>query len=115
MLEYAAKFVQYVLIAVVGTVVVALSDWHLDNGEIVNILVLVAGAAGVFFKANTPTQPWAKMAVAVFTAGVTVLVSAWTDYHIDGQELTAIILAVLGAVQVGAVQNAGRAVRAHAV
>jgi ABC-type Fe3+-siderophore transport system permease subunit len=110
MFNYAAKFFNYVLIAVVGTLVAGLSDWHLTSDEIVNILILAGGAAAVYLKANTPEQPWAKMLVAVFVAGVTVLVSAWSDYHISGEELTAIILAVLGAIQVGAAANSSRTV-----
>ena len=108
MFTYAAKFVQYVLIAVVGTLVAALSDWNLSGDESTNLIILTLGAGAVYLKANTPSQPWAKMLVAVFVAGVTVLVSAWSDYHISGEELTAIILAVLGAVQVGAAANTPR-------
>ncbi len=101
---FAAKFFQYLLIAVVGSIIAAFPNGY-TGAEITTIVVLGLGAAAVFFKENTPTQPWAKMAVAVFTAGVTVLVSAWTDGHIDATELTSIILAVLGAVQVGTVSN----------
>jgi len=69
------------------------------------ILVLAIGAAVVYAKANTVTQPWAKAAVAVFTAGATVLVSAWTDQAVSAEEVVQIVLAILGAFQVGLVSN----------
>lgn len=97
-----AKFLQYLVISVLGSAGVSLVT---GNGLNWNTLVLAIGAAAVYFKANTVSQPWAKAAVAVFTAGAAVLVSAWTDQVVSSEELVQIILAVLGAVQVGVVSN----------
>lgn len=96
------KFVNFVVIAVLGSAGVSVVT---GNGLNWNTLVLALGAAALFFKQNTVTQPWARMAIAVFTAGVTVLVSAWTDQVISAEEWVQIILAVLGAVQVGVVSD----------
>lgn len=104
------KFAQYVLIAVVGGAGAALFDGHgLSRGELANIAVLAVTAVSVYFAKNSPTQPWAKTAVAVLGAGVAVLASAWSDHKIAPAELQQIALAVLGAVGVGVVANAPQA------
>lgn len=102
----ALKFVLYVIIAVLGSAGASLlSPGGLHGAALFNVLVLALTAAVVYWKGNTPTQPWAKTLVAVFGAGVTVLVSAWSDGHIDSTEIVQIILAMLGVVQVGAANN----------
>jgi membrane-bound ClpP family serine protease len=113
MFNYAAKFLLYVLTAVVGSVVAAYADGHITGSEGWNVLVLVLGAAAVFLKSNTPTQVAAKEVVALFVAGVTVLVSAWSDNHVSPEELTQIILAVLGAATVFFAQNSDTPVQAE--
>jgi hypothetical protein len=97
-----AKFVQFVLIAVLGSAGATIVT---GNGLNWNTLVLLIGAAVLFFKKNTVTQPWARAAIAVFTAGATVLVSAWTDQVVSAEEVVQILLAVLGAIQVGVVSD----------
>lgn len=97
-----AKFVQFVLIAVLGSAGATIVT---GNGLNWNTLVLAIGAAALFFKKNSVSQPWARMAIAVFTAGAAVLVSAWTDQLIGAEEWVQILLAVLGAVQVGVVSD----------
>lgn len=96
------KFVNFVVIAVLGSAGVSVVT---GNGLNWNTAVLALGAAALFFKSNTVSQPWARMAIAVFTAGVTVLVSAWTDQVVSAEEVVQILLAVLGAVQVGVVSD----------
>lgn len=101
------KLVQYVLIAVLGsTSASALITGDLtDRTVVVGLVVTVLGAVATFFKANTVTQPWAKQAVAIFTAAVLVVVSAWTDQSISTAEIVQILLAAVGAWQVGTVAN----------
>lgn len=113
------KFAQYVLLAVIGGTGAALftaQGW--TKPVLINALVLAITAAGVYLKSNSPTQPWAKTAVAVFGAGATVLASAWTDRHIDPAEWAQIATAVIAAIQVGVVANvppgAQSATAAHA-
>lgn len=100
-----AKFINYLLIAVVSPAALALSDGELTGQEVVNVAILALGAAAVYFKENTVTQPAAKAAVAVFTAVVTAVVAAWGDYHFSADEIATIVLAGLGAVQVWLVAN----------
>lgn len=100
------KFVLYVVTAVVGSAGVSLlAPGGHTAAALFNVLVLALTAAGVYFRANTPTQPWAKMVIAVLGAAVTVLTSAWSDHHIDTTEIVQIVLAILGAIQVGTVAN----------
>lgn len=100
------KLVQFVLIAVVGGTGAALFDGHgISGAELANIVVLAVTAVSVYFVANTPEQPWAKTAVAVLGAGVTVLTSAWSDQRLSPTEIQQIVLAVLGAVGVGVTAN----------
>lgn len=101
------KFIQYVLITVLGSTGAAMFDGGgLSTTEVINIMVLSVTAAGVFLKSNTPTQPWAKAAVAIFGAGATVLAASWTDQALDSTEVCQIFLALIGAIQVGTVANA---------
>lgn len=99
------KLVQYVLLALGGAFAVAIHDGSLDGHDWANLLVLAAGAVAVYFARNTPAQPWAKTVVAVFTAGVTVLTSAWTDGAIGSDEWVQIVMALVAAAGVHAVAN----------
>ena len=101
------KFVQYVLLAVLGgTGATALITGDFtDRTVLVGLLITALGAAATFLAANTPRQPWAKQAVAIFTAAVLVLVDAWTDHSISNAEIVQILLAAIGAWQVGTVSN----------
>jgi MFS family permease len=106
------KLVQYVLIAVFGsTGATALITGDLaDRTVLIGLIVTALGALGTYFTENTPQQPWAKQAVGIFTAAVLIVVSAWTDEQFTSAELVQVILAGLGAWQVGTVANspAGR-------
>lgn len=100
------KFILFVVTAVLGSAGVSLvSPDGLSGQNLLNVVVLALTAAGVYFKANTPTQPWAKTVVAVFGAGVAVVISAWTDRAFDSFEVVQIVLAVLGALQVAVAAN----------
>ena len=108
-MDYAAKFIQYVILAVLGSAAGgALIDGGFKDKTLwYGVIVVAIGAATVYFKANTVTQPHAKTAIAIFTAGALVLVSAWSDQRITTQEVVQIIMAVIGAVQIGRVENVG--------
>lgn len=101
------KFIQYVLIAVLGsTGATALITGDLtDRTVVIGLVVTALGAAGTFLTKNTPSQPWAKQAVGVFTAAVLIVVNAWTDGAFSSAELVQVILAAVGAWQVGTVAN----------
>jgi MFS family permease len=81
-----------------------------DRTVLIGLIVTALGALGTYFTENTPQQPWAKQAVGIFTAAVLIVVSAWTDEQFTSAELVQVILAGLGAWQVGTVANspAGR-------
>jgi drug/metabolite transporter (DMT)-like permease len=106
-MDYAAKLIQYVLLAVLGSTGAAalLNGGFHDRTIWIGLAITAAGAAVAFFKANTVTQPHAKQAIAIFTAGVLAVVAAWTDGRIDPSEWAQILFAVVGAVQIGVVGN----------
>jgi peptidoglycan/LPS O-acetylase OafA/YrhL len=99
------KIVQFVVLGVGGAFAVAIRDGHITGPEAANLLILAAGALVLFFKRNTPAQPWAKTAVAIATIGVAAVVSAWTDNVITSDEWVQIFLAVVGAANAGTVAN----------
>lgn len=104
------KLIQYVLIAVLGSSSgTVLVTREFDKTTVITLVVTALGALGVFWTKNTPSQPWAKQAVAVFAAAVLVLTSAWTDHVFTAEEIVAVLLAALGAWQVGTVANTERA------
>ena len=97
------KLIQFVLLAIGGTVAVDLRDGHIDDWGTLG--VLAAGAVVLYFKRNTPSQPHAKAAVAVFTAGVAAVTSAWSDHVFTAEEITGVFLALVASVNVGTVAN----------
>jgi peptidoglycan/LPS O-acetylase OafA/YrhL len=100
------KAANYVLIAVLGSLGVILSDRHgVNTGQVLNLIAVGLTAAVLYAKANTPEQPYAKAVIAVLGAGVTVFASAVTDGRIDTTEWVQIVLALLGALQVATVAN----------
>jgi peptidoglycan/LPS O-acetylase OafA/YrhL len=113
---YAEKAFVFVLTAVLGSNVAAallMGDW--TNPTVYwGVLITVLGSLAVFFKANTPSQPWAKRVLAVFTAVAMAIVAAATDHSISAAELAQILLVFLGAIQVGDVANTVRAAGSRA-
>jgi hypothetical protein len=100
------KAANYVLIAVLGSLGAILADRHgINAGQILNLVAVGLTALAVYAKANTPDQPYAKAAIAVFGAAVAAFASAVTDGHIDSTELVQIGLALFGAIQVATVAN----------
>lgn len=101
------KFIQYVILAVLGGTGASalITGDFTDQTVLIGLLITALTAAATYLKANTPTQPWAKQAVAIFGAAVLAVVAAWTDKTISPAEWIQIITALIGAWQVGTVAN----------
>ena len=101
------KFIQYVVLAVLGGTgaSVLITGDFTDQTVLIGLVITGLTAAATFLKANTPTQPWAKQAVAIFGAAVLAVVAAWTDKSISSVEVIQILPAALAAWQVGTVAN----------
>lgn len=95
-MNYAAKFLFFVIAAVVGAAIAMFADGVVTNHELINVAVLAVGAALLFFKGNTASQPLAKEVIAVFSAAAVVLVASWSDGHIGNDEWTQIAMAAFG-------------------
>jgi prepilin-type processing-associated H-X9-DG protein len=106
-MNYAAKFIFFVLAGVVGSVVAMFADGHVTFHEGINVVVLCVGAALIFFKANTPEQPLAKEVIAIFSAAGVLLVSSWTDGHITNDEWAQIAMAAFAVLSSFAGNNVG--------
>lgn len=108
-MQYAAKLIQYVLIAVLGsTGAAALVTGGVDNRTVVFGLIITALTAAVaFLKANTLPQPHAKAVIAVFGATVLAIVDAWTDHRITPAEWIQVLLALVGAINIPFTYNLG--------
>jgi hypothetical protein len=104
------KFLVYVVIAVLGStgITTVLSGNFTDTVVLISLGLTAVTAAGVWLTENTPEQPWAKQAVAILGAAVAAFTFAWTDHSISVEEVPAILLAILGAWQVGTVSNSER-------
>jgi hypothetical protein len=105
--EGPEKFFVYVLVAVLGStgITTILTGDFTNKVVLISLGVTAATAALVWLKENTPTQPWAKQVIAILGAAVAAFVFAWTDHRITVTEIPPIILAVLGAWQVGTLAN----------
>lgn len=108
-MNYAAKFIFFVLAAIVGSGVAMFSDGHVNSNEVINLGVMAVGAIVLFFKANTVTQPLAKEVVAVFTAVAVVLASAWTDQRFSNDEIAQMAFAFFGTLSAFFGNNTGDA------
>jgi accessory gene regulator protein AgrB len=93
----ALKGVVFVLMGLVAPLAVYVRD-GLTTTELISLIVLALGAAATFAKSNTFEWPAAKAVIAVATAVVSVVVAAWTDNVITGEEWAAIALAFFGAL-----------------
>ena len=100
-----AKALAAVVVTVLAAVAAALTgDNTISSTEWVNVAILAVGACGVFAAPNVPGARYTKSVLAVFTAGLTVLVSAIVG-GVSPVELIQIVLAAAGAVGVYAVPN----------
>jgi hypothetical protein len=104
------KAIVSVVVAVLGVVVVALSDGHIDSVEWLNIVMGLLTAIGVYYTPNIPGAPIAKLVVAALLAGGTVaanFVIASTQLSgITTTQWVMIALALVNALAVYLVPNA---------
>lgn len=107
------KLIAYVLIAVLGggSINILLAGDYDNTTVWIGLVVTAATAAALWLKENTPTQSWAKQAVAIFGAVVLAVAYAWTDEKITADEVVAIAIALVGAWQAGTVGNTPAATR----
>jgi uncharacterized membrane protein YfcA len=105
--EGPEKFFVYVLVAVLGStgITTILKGDFTDKVVLISLGITAVTAALVWLKENTPEQPWAKQVIAILGAAVAAFVFAWTDHRIEVAEISPILLAILGAWQVGTVAN----------
>jgi hypothetical protein len=73
--------------------------------DYINGGIALVTAFGVYLVPNVPDQPWAKAAVAVLGAMLTVLLAAYSDSVVTSAEILNIALAAFGALGVGVVAN----------
>ncbi len=110
-MRYAAKMLVFVVTAVLGSNVAAglLSESWSDPVVLWGVGVTALGAVVMFLKANTPTQPGLKRLVGLFTVVALAIISAATDRSFSVPEIAQIIVAFVGALATGTVENEGDA------
>ena len=100
------KALHYVAVALVaGGFAIPFFNGQGPNGV---TLIAAAGSLGVYLKKNTPTQPWARFVVTLYTATISTLVAAATTNEgvlmgfsaISTTEWQQIILVALGGLTV---------------
>lgn len=104
--SHYGKAITYIALAAVTFLVTALSDNVLTGEEILNLVIVVLGAVGVYAVPNIPESfaKYAKTGVAFLTAGVIAALSFWTG-GIVATEWLQIVLAAFAAVGVYIVPN----------
>ena len=105
-IAHYGKSITYIALAAVAFLVTALSDNALSGEEILNLIIVVLGAIGVYAIPNIPENfaKYAKTGVAFLTAGVIAALSFWTG-GIETTEWLQIVLAAFAAVGVYIVPN----------
>ncbi len=100
------KAITYIALAAVAFLTTALTDNELSTEELLNLVVVVLGAIGVYAIPNFPESVarYAKTGVAFLTAGVIAGLSFYTD-GVTTTEWLQIILAAFAAVGVYIVPN----------
>lgn len=98
-------------VMVAAAVLAAVGPNILDTGmgfiEWLNVIILGATALQVANAENLPGYRYAKTVAAGVSAGVVVIIAAWSDAFISTSEWIGVVLAVGGAIGVWAVPNAG--------
>lgn len=104
--SHYGKSITYIALAAVTFLVTALSDNKLSGEEILNLVVVVLGAIGVYLVPNFPegVAKYAKTGIAFLTAGVIAALSFWTG-GIEVTEWLQIIIAAFTAIGVYIVPN----------
>ena len=105
-ISHYGKSITYIAMAALTFLVTALSDNSLSGEELLNLVVVVLGAIGVYAIPNFPegVAKVAKTGVAFATAGVLAALSFWTG-GIEVTEWIQIILAAFAAVGVYIIPN----------
>lgn len=72
-----AKAIMYIALAAVGFLITAVVDNQLTVSEVINLVIIVAGAVGVYLVPNLDAgiARYAKGGVAFLTAGLVALLS----------------------------------------
>lgn len=107
-MEYAKKAVLFVITAVLGTNVTEFAlngEFRAEQWWTIGITVL--GAALVFVKENTATDPHAKYWIALFVPVALAVQGAISDSNLTAAEVAPILIALFGAFQVKAAGNVG--------
>jgi hypothetical protein len=117
-----SKLVAWIVVAVLGSLVGALTDGHVSTVEGVQLLIAGAGAVGVWVAGYLPAGlAWPKTAVAATVAALTLLVTylgagGWSG--LTAAEVVNVALVVLAALGVRVVPTvpalAGVKARVHA-
>ncbi|UDL15952.1 membrane protein [Microbacterium phage Pumpernickel] len=105
-ISHYAKAITYIAMAALTFLVTALTDNALSTEEILNLVVIVLGAVGVYLVPNFP-EGFAKIAktgIAFLTAGVVAALSFLTG-GIEVTEWLQIIIAAFAAVGVYIIPN----------
>lgn len=95
------KAIVAVAVAAVTALQAGLSDDHLSPQEVVQVLVAVATAVGVWLVPTAPAWPWAKTAIAVVLAVLGAVETLVVGGPTSG-DWTGIVLAALMALGVSA-------------
>lgn len=106
MIKQYAKALMYIALAAVAFLVTALSDSVLALDEILNLVIVVVGAVGVYLVPNLPAGvgAYAKTIIAFITAGVIALLSFLTG-GVTITEWLQVILAAFAGIGVYIVPN----------
>lgn len=105
-ISHYGKSIVYIALAAVAFLTTALTDNALSVEEILNLVVVVLGAIGVYWVPNAPENlaKYAKTGVAFLTAAVVAALSFLTD-GITTSEWLQIVVAAFAAVGVFIVPN----------
>ncbi|UVG35202.1 membrane protein [Microbacterium phage Cece] len=105
-ISHYGKSITYIALAAVTFLVTALSDNALSVEELLNLIIVVLGAIGVYAVPNFPEGPatFAKTGIAFLTAGLVAALSFLTG-GIGTTEWLQIIIAAFTAIGVYIVPN----------
>lgn len=109
-----AKSLLYVLLAVAGVLVTALTDNVVTTSELVNVGIIGVGAVGVYWVPNLPEGPaqYLKTVVA-FVAAALVALSSFLSDGITPAEWLQIAIAAFAGVGVYIIPNEPSTARAQ--
>jgi len=112
-IAHYGKSITYIALAAVTFLVTALGDNALSGEEILNLVIVVLGAIGVYAVPNIPEgfARYAKTGIAFATAGVVALLSFWSG-GVSTTEWLQIIIMAFTAVGVYIVPNGPKTVAA---